>query len=109
MRTLRFIVDGRSITPDPKCNFDDLVPGSDNRIQADFIFKSDEWKSGPKVIAFWSMLGREYQPQLLKGGETTCMIPEEALNREKFKIQVIAKKTDYTIKTEKLTVHQKGV
>ena len=109
MRTLRFVVDGKSISPDPKCNFDGLVPGTDDSIQAEFIFKSDEWKACPKVVAFWSMLGREYQPQILESGKTTCMIPEEALKREKFKIQVIAKKTGYTIKTDKLIVHQRGV
>ena len=109
MRTLRFIVDGRSIKPDPKCDFEGLFPGTDNRIQAKFIFRSDEWEACPKVIAFWSMLGREYQPQVLDDENTTCMIPEEALKREKFKIQVIAKKTGYTIKTDKLVVHQRGV
>ena len=109
MRTLRFIIDGRSIKPDPACDFEGLVPGADNCIQADFIFRSDEWKACPKVVAFWSMLGREYQPQILESGNTTCIIPEEALKRERFKIQVIAKKTGYIIKTDKLVVHQKGV
>jgi hypothetical protein len=63
MQTLKFIVDGQTIKPDPECDFSGLVPS----MQAEFTF-SKEWESTPKVVAFYSRLGNEYPPQSLKDG-----------------------------------------
>lgn len=109
MRTLRFIVDGQIISQDPDCDFDNLVPGSEGYLQAEFIF-SPEWSGCAKVAAFWSVMGREYPPQVLKDGKS-CMIPPEALKGRKFKVQVIGKRNNaaaLTITTDKVTVNQNG-
>lgn len=106
MRSLRFIVDQQSIKPDPKCDFSGLVPGTSDYLQAEFIFSS-EWKRCTKVAAFYSNLGVEYEPQLLKDGKT-CMIPAEALKRKVFKVQVLGRYDQLRLSTNKLAVSQNG-
>ena len=103
MRTLKFIVDGQIIRPDPDCDFSGLVPGTNQYIQAEFTF-SKEWTSVPKVAAFYSRLGAEYPPQVLKDGRT-CIIPTEALKKLIFKIQILGKNG---LVTNKVAVEQKG-
>lgn len=110
MRTLRFIVDDGLIRQDPSCDFSGLFPGRNPDVRAEFIFSS-EWKKTVKVAAFWSMLDTEYEPQVINGD--SCMIPEEALSRASFKIQVLGKKgtsvfNTTTLSTNKLTVRQGG-
>ena len=106
MKTLKFIVDGQSITLDPECDINSLVPGTDGYVKAKFTF-SREWNQCVKVAAFYSNLGAEYPPQALKYGEV-CDIPPEALKKSIFKVKVFGKKKDYTICTNKVTVRQKG-
>ena len=103
MRTLKFIVEGQTIKPDPKCDFSGLVPGSQGYLQAEFAF-SNEWTSTPKVVAFYSRLGNEYEPQVLKDGKT-CTIPTEALRKRIFKVQVLGKNG---LATNRLEIDQKG-
>lgn len=106
MRTLRFIVEGESIKQDPECNFGGLFPGRNPNICAEFSF-SPEWENKVKVAAFWSMLDTEYEPQELEDGES-CIIPAEALARASFKIQILGKKGDTKLITNKLAVRQTG-
>lgn len=113
MRTLRFIVDDKSITPDPTCDFTGLFPGKNPDVQAEFVFSS-EWDDTLKVAAFWSMLDNEYEPQVISD-TMTCPIPEEALAKTSFKIQVLGQKTRprneqdaATLSTNKLTIRQTG-
>lgn len=106
MRTLKFIVNKQIITLDPNCDIDGLIPGSEGYLRAEFSFSS-EWKNCVKVAAFYSFLGKEYQPQLLKDGKT-CMITAEALKGRRFKVQVIGKGEDFKIATNKVTVCQNG-
>ncbi len=106
MRTLKFIVDGQVIRQDPNCDFTGLVPGTEGYLQAEFTFSS-EWNGYVKVAAFYSMLGKEYTPQVLKDGKT-CIIPSEALERRAFKIRIIGKKDGSKFATSKITVFQKG-
>lgn len=103
MRTLKFIVEGQTIKPDPECDFSGLVPGTTGYLQAEFAF-TKEWTSTPKVVAFFSRLGNEYTPQPLKDGRT-CMIPVEALRKRIFKVQVLGKNG---LVTNKLEIDQKG-
>lgn len=103
MRTLKFIVDGQTIKPDPKCDFTGLVPGTKQHLQAEFTF-SNEWKNAAKVVGFYSRLGKEYPPQTLNRGRT-CTIPIEALQKRIFKLKVIGQNG---LVTNKLTVDQKG-
>lgn len=103
MRTLRFIVDGPTIRPDPQCDFTSLVLGSRTPIRAEFSF-SKEWANSAKVVGFYSRLGREYTPQPLKDGQT-CLIPAEALEKRFFKVRVLGRNG---LKTNKLEIDQKG-
>ena len=108
MRTLKFIVDGQIIKQDPNCDFTDLVPGSEGYLQAEFSF-SPNWNNCAKIASFYSAMGKEYEPQILKDGKT-CIIPAEALKREVFKIQLIgrSKFTKTKIITNKVEVRQNG-
>lgn len=108
MRTLKFIVNKQLITLDPNCDLSGLIPGSEGYLQAEFSF-TPEWKNCVKVAAFYSFLGKEYQPQLLENGKR-CMITAEALKGRRFKVQVIGKdpNTGLKITTNKVTVCQNG-
>lgn len=107
MRTLKFIVDGLIIKPDPNCDFSNLVPGTSGYLQAEFKFSS-EWAGTDKVAGFYSMLGREFEPQVLSASNI-CTIPAEALKHEKFKIQIHGLgEADYKLKTDKVIVCQNG-
>ena len=103
MRTLKFIVEGQLIKPDPECDFSGLVPGTDGYLLAEFAF-SNEWTSTPKVVAFYSRLGTEYAPQTLIDGKC-CLIPKEALRKRIFKVQVLGKNG---LVTNRLEIDQKG-
>lgn len=106
MRTLKFNVNGQNIALDPNCDISSLVPGTSGYVRAEFSF-SKEWDDCVKVAAFYSNLGREFEPQILKNGKV-CEIPIEALKKSVFKIKVLGQKTGYTICTNKITVYQKG-
>lgn len=106
MRTLKFTVDKQIIKQDPNCDFSGLIPGTSGYLKAEFSFSS-EWKECTKVAAFYSVLGKEYPPQVLSDGKT-CIIPEEALAGRKFKVKVIGKNGDLKMATNKIIVCQEG-
>lgn len=106
MRVLKFIVDGRSIKQDPICNFSGLFPGKENFIKAEFTF-STEWNDAVKVVAFWSITGSEYSPQVLDENNS-CAIPKEALARPAFKMQVLGRSAQKILETNKMTIYQRG-
>lgn len=106
MRTLRFIVNDQLIKQDPNCDFNGLVPGTEGYLQAEFSF-SPEWNNCAKVASFYSVMGKEFAPQVLKDGKT-CIIPADALKGRVFKIQVLGRKDDLKIITNKVEVHQNG-
>lgn len=107
MRVLKFIVDKQLISADPKCDFSGLVPDTEKYLIAEFTFSS-EWNGCNKVAAFYSFMGKEYPPQILSNGYS-CAIPAEALERQRFKIQVIGKNKDgLKLVTNKVIVNQEG-
>lgn len=106
MRTLRFIVDGQNIEPDPTCDFSGLFNCKNSNVCAEFVFSS-EWNGVTKVAAFWSMLNEEYEPQAINEN-STCVIPVEAFTRAAFKVQVLGMKRSTKITTNKLVVLQTG-
>lgn len=106
MRTLKFIVEGQILKPDPTCDFTGLVPGTSEMYIAEFSF-SPEWDDCLKVVGFYSRLGKEYPPQILKSNKT-CIIPSEALKKRIFKIQVIGKNGSQRLTTNKVEVNQNG-
>ena len=105
MRTLKFIVEDQIMKPDPNCDFNNLVPGTEGYLQAEFSF-SPEWDGYVKVAGFYSALGIEYPPQQLK--DNRCMIPAEALEKRIFKVQIIGGKNKSKLRTNKVEVRQNG-
>lgn len=105
MRTLNFIVEHQIIKKDPACDFTGLVRGTEGYLKAEFLF-SPEWKDCVKVIAF-RRNGRECEPQILKNGKS-CMIPKEALIGGSFDVQVLGRKGDLKITTNRVVVEQNG-
>lgn len=107
MRTLKFIVDGQILKQDPTCNFEGLVPGTEDYIRAEFSF-SQEWGScRMRVASFWSVMGKEYPPKVLENGKV-CIIPAEALKKRTFKVQIIGWMNGSKVTTNKVAVIQKG-
>ena len=106
MRTVKFIVDGQVITQDPSCDFSRLVPGSEKYLKAEFIFSKD-WNGRIKVARFWSIMGKEYEPQALPDGKS-CLVPAEALKKRAFKVQIMGKDDKSKILTNKVKVNQDG-
>lgn len=106
MRTLKFIVDNQILRQDPDCDFENLVPGTEDYLRAEFSF-SPEWSGCAKVAAFHSMLGAEYPPQILRDGYS-CLIPGKALQRRSFKVSVLGKKHGLKLVTNKVVVKQTG-
>lgn len=107
MRVLTFIVEDETITLDPTCDLAGLFPGSEEQIQAEFVF-SPEWKNRLKVAAFWSVMDKEYEPKVIND-DNTCLIPEEALSKVAFKVQVLGKRRNNPIvKTNTVTIKQSG-
>ncbi len=105
MRILKFKVDGQIISKDPDCDFDNLVPGTDGYLKAEFTF-SNEWDNTVKVASFWRN-GHECTPQILKDGKS-CVIPSEALTSRQFKIGVLGKNKNIKLTTNKIEVVQNG-
>lgn len=106
MKTLKFIVNKHIITLDPSYDAELLVPGTRGQMQAEFTFSSD-WNNCAKVVAFYSNLGTEFEPRVLKNGKV-CDIPPEALAKSIFKVKVLGQKNDQTFSTNKVTVYQRG-
>ena len=106
MRTLKFNVNGQTIKQDPTCSFEGLYPGSEGYLMAEFTFDK-EWENAVKVVGFFSNMGKEYEPQLLKDGKT-CLIPTDALKNRVFKMQIIGKNAERKLITNKLAINQKG-
>ena len=106
MRTLKFVVNGRTLEQDPTCDFSGLFPSADQHIEAEFSF-SGEWKHAVKVVAFYSILGEEYPPQVINE-ENRCVIPPEALIRPVFRMQVLGNLGGTVTSTSTLSIYQKG-
>lgn len=105
MRTLKFIVDGLTISADPNCDFDNLVPGTEGYLKAEFSFSPD-WDGYVKVAGFYSAMGVEYTPQQIK--DNCCMIPADALQKRVFKIKIVGSNGTSKMQTDKVTVRQMG-
>lgn len=105
MRVLEFIVDGQILTKNPSCDFSNIVSGTEGYLQAHFTF-SPEWDGAVKVAAFWRG-NLECPPQLLRDGHT-CVIPSDALVGRTFGINILGKKGNQIIPTNRVEVRQKG-
>lgn len=104
MRVLKFNVDQQLIKKDPRCDFSNIVKGSQNYLYAKFSF-GDGWRGCKAAASFWC-LGKEYPVLLSTGG--VCAIPSEALRWDSFGVSVTGMKDDgkYIVKTNRLEVQQ---
>ena len=105
MRTLKFIVDGQILRQDPTCDFNNIVPGTEGYLRAEFAF-SQEWDRTVKVVSF-TRGNKEFTPQVLKDNKS-CTIPSEALEWRIFQLKVIGRRSDFKIITNKIAVLQDG-
>lgn len=105
MRTLKFIVDDQIITQDPKCDFSNLIQGTEGYLKAEFEFSS-EWSGCVKVASFYGAKNQEYA-LILEDGKS-CVIPEEVTKRPAFGVRVIGKNNQYKLVTNKAIVKQNG-
>lgn len=106
MQVLKFNVRGQEIALDQSCSAATLIPGTEGYVQVEFTFSSD-WDGCTKVVAFYSNLGKEYEPRPLNDGKV-CTIPTEALKNSIIKLQVLGQKAGYYIRTNRIAIHQKG-
>lgn len=105
MKNIKLLVDGSVIKYDPECSFDGLYQGMKESARLTFIF-SPEWKNRPKVVAFYSLTNKEYPPMVLKNN--SCVIPAEILSNPAFKVQILGKDNDKTIRTTQCTIYLEG-
>lgn len=106
MRTLKFIVDGKTLTRDPACNFVGLFPSDNRQIEVEFSFLG-EWERAAKVAAFYSVLGKEYPPQMIND-RNRCVIPQEALKLPVFRMQVLGSFGGSLVSTNTISIYQRG-
>lgn len=104
MRVLSFIVNEQQIKKDPRCNFSQISPNTSGYLKAKFTFGKG-W-SGCKIAASFWCLGKEY-PALV-GHDGTCIIPDQALTWDNFKVSLTRIKEGYKITTNKIIVEQEG-
>lgn len=105
MRTLKFIVTGQNIRPDPGCDFSGLIPGTEGYLHALFTF-DNAWSKCWKMAVFQKYLDSEKIPVQIKDDE--CDIPSKVLTARRFEMSVIGLKPGYKITTNKVGVMQDG-
>lgn len=105
MRTLRFVVRAQQISQDPGCDFSGIVPGTASYLQAEFSF-SQEWTGTVKVAEFRRYETSECYPVKIVNGR--CEIPAEALTGKTWMVNVVGKRGEMILTTNKCKVRQEG-
>lgn len=100
-RVLKFKVDKQVIKKEG--DFSDIVKGSQGYLVAEFSFSPD-W-SGCKVAASFFSGEQEHAVPI---SNHRCMIPDEVTAGDYFRVQVVGKKNNQIIKTNKVLVRQEG-
>lgn len=101
MRTLKFIVNAQKISKDPLCDFNDIVAGTKNYLDAEFAFSS-EWDDCILVASFWRG-SKEHAKRIVNN---KCVIPPEVLTGATFRVSVTGRRDNYCITTDKVLVRQ---
>lgn len=100
-RVLKFKVDKQVIKKEG--DFSGIVKGSQGYLAAEFSFSPD-W-SGCKVVASFFIAEQEHPIPI---NNRRCMIPDEVLTGDYFRVQVVGMKNNQIIKTNKVLVRQEG-
>lgn len=104
MRLLRFMIQGQMLRCAPGCDFSGIFPGTEGYLKARFEFDS-EWDGCKKAASFFRSGGAEFAAPIVNN---ECMIPAEALTREKFSVSVTGIRKGFKITTNKIDVLQGG-
>lgn len=105
MRTLKFVVERQRIRLDPVCDFSGIVPGTSGYLNATFEFSS-EWRGLAKVAEFRRYDIDEAIPAKIVNGK--CEIPAEALRGKKWYVNVVGKRGNIRMTTDRAEVKQEG-
>ena len=100
-RVLKFKVDKQVIKKEG--DFSGIVKGSQGYLAAEFSFSPD-W-SGCKVVASFFIDDQEHPVPI---NNRRCMIPDEVLTGDYFRVQAVGMKNNQIIKTNKVLVRQEG-
>lgn len=103
MRTLMFVATAQKLLLDESCDFSGLVKGTKGYLRAEFQFSKEYVGCGK--IAVFDKFGEEYPVKLWNN---SCMIPEEALTWNTFKVRIVGVKPGYRICTNYVEVRQDG-
>lgn len=101
MRILKFNVVRQILERDNSCDFNGIVSGSKNYLEANFTF-SPEWDDYKKIAVFVNG-NKEYPSAIVKG---KCKIDNDALTSRYFRIYVVGKKGEEQINTTSIKVRQ---
>ena len=103
VRILKFVVNKQRLIKKRGCDFSHIVAGSVGYLHAKFEFATSDWDGCKKAASFW--VGDDEYAALLDE-QNTCLIPEEALSGEEFKVSITGIKDNYKIGTTKVRVKQ---
>lgn len=105
-RFLEFKVDKQRLIKKEDCDFSFIVAGSAGYLRARFYF-SEEWTGCNKAASFW--IG-DVEHAVLLDNNDECVIPKEALSRDRFSVSVTGSTgtpgNNYRITTNKIKVRQ---
>lgn len=93
MRVLKYIVTGQKVERDLKCDFEDIMRGTNNYINLLFVFDS-EWNGAIKVISMKNSDGVETN-RVLENNQVS--LPLSVTDCSLFYFELYGKKTDGTI------------
>lgn len=101
MRDLLFNVKKQSLSKNEKCDFSNIIKGSENYLNCCFTFDSD-WNGVTKVVVF--EVGSEYEVCLLHNN--SCFIPSRFKDKDKMTVRVVGQKGDQKISTNRVELVQ---
>lgn len=105
MRTLKFIVDGQTLTKDPDCSFSNIVRGSHNYLFLEFIFVDDEWKQYDKAVEFEANV----KTKKINFYGSTVGVPDDITPESLIKIRLIASESRRKVfQTNQVYIAQRG-
>lgn len=103
MRKLKFDVEEQKIKKNDYCDFSNIVSGTKGYLFAKFSF-SNEWIGMVKVAEFRRFENSEcYSVKIVNG---MCEIPSEVLSRKRWFLNVVGKKKNIILTTNKISVSQ---
>ena len=101
MRVLKFHVKGTNVEKDSSCDFDNIVRGSNNWLQLEFVFDK-EWNRTSRVISLKNLDGNERNIIL----QNKVVLPEEVTKDSIFSFVLYGKCGDRKIQTNRMIINQ---